>query len=228
MIALSGCDSVFGLDTVHTRDVLPVFVQANEVAKTSGESPVKTLAISLDAVMQTDLIVVAVCMTPHNNVTGVSDDNQTAYTALPINATLPAQQSNVYYSRVTESRTPFSVSVTFDAEGSYTPDLRVAQYANIAALMAVENAGVQMDPNAASIELMIDVPVVPGVVVASMCVGGTATEVTGFTTRAQTTNGSLLADEIVTTAGPLDVTGAQDQSSGVILQLVAFEGGSPP
>ncbi|MEO8843674.1 MAG: hypothetical protein ABI591_21415 [Kofleriaceae bacterium] len=229
LLALSGCDSVFGLDTVGVRNGMPVFVEANGVARSSSESPVQTLEVSLDTATQDNLIVVAICQIPHNGVTGISDDNQTTYTNLPIGASTPALQSYVYWSRVTKTRSPFKVRVTFDAEGGYSPDLRVAEYANIAELMPVENAGAQTDPSAASIKLMIDVPVVPALVFASSCVGSQATDVTGFTSRVFTTpNGDLIADQIVTTAGPLAVTAGQTDVSGLILQLVAFAGGPLP
>jgi hypothetical protein len=179
-------------------------------------------------VTQGDLIVVAICQTLHNGVTGISDDDQTVYTDANIVAATPALQSYVYWSRVSKTRSPFTLSVTFDVEGGYSPDVRVAEYANIAALRPVENAGVQKDPSAASIGLMIDVPVVPALVFASSCVGTQATDLTGFKTQVTTSDGNLIADQIVTTAGPLAVTAGQSDVSGLILQLVAFEGGPLP
>ena len=65
----------------------------------------------------------------------------------------------------------------------------------------VENAGFQRDLASDTINLMIDVPVVPALVFASSCVGSQATDVAGFMTRVITTpNGDLIADQIVTTA----------------------------
>jgi uncharacterized RmlC-like cupin family protein len=66
-------------------------------------------------------------------------------------------------------------------------------------------------------------------VFASSCVGTAATNLQGFTTRVFTSpNSDLIADQIVTTAGPLAVTAGQTGASGLILQLVAFEGGPLP
>jgi hypothetical protein len=229
IVLSSGCDSVWGLDSVNPRNGTPVFVHANGEARSASQSPVQTLEVQLDDATQDDLIVVAICQIPHNDLIGLSDDNQTIYTALPITAATPALKSYVYWSRVTKTRSPFTVRATFDAEGSYSPDVRVAEYANIAALMPVESSGVQRGLAADTVELMIDVPVVPALVFASSCVGSQATDVTDFMTRVFTTpNGDLIADRIVTTAGPVTVTGGQTDVSGVILQLVAFAGGPLP
>jgi hypothetical protein len=219
---------VWGLDSVNPRTGVPVFVHAVGVARSGSESPVQTLEASLADATKDDLIVVAVCHDTHNPVTGISDDNQTVYTDLNIGGVNATVQAYVYWSRVSKTRSPFTVRVTFASEGAYSPDVRVIEYANIAALMPVENAGVQEDPNAASIGVMIDVPVVPALVLASSCVGSVSMDVTGFTTRVITSNGDLIADQIVTTAGPLAVTAGQTAASGLILQLVAFEGGPLP
>jgi hypothetical protein len=230
LIALSGgCDAVFGLDSVNPRNGVPVFVHAAGEALSGSQSPVQTLDVRLDDATQGDLIVVAICQEARNGATGVSDDAQTPYTDLPIGAATMGLESYVYWSRVTTTRSPFTVHVTFAAEGGYSPDVRVAEYANIAELVPVENAGVQEADTVASIGLMIDVPVVPALVFASSCVGTAATNVTGFTTRVFTSpNSDLIADQIVTTTGPFAVTAGQTGVSGLILQLVAFAGGPLP
>jgi hypothetical protein len=227
LIALSGgCDSVWGLDSVSPKPGVPAFVHAAGVAHGAQDPPQQTIEVPLVDVTEGDLVVVAICQLARNGATGVSDDEQTPYTELPIGAATMGLQSSVYWSTVSKTRSPFRLRVSFPAEGGYSPDVRVAEYANIAALSPVENAGVQEDDPADTVSLMIDVPVVPAFVFASSCVGTGAMDLKGFTTRVFTSpNSDLIADQIVTTAGPLAVTAGQTGASGLILQLVAFAGG---
>ena len=94
LIALSGgCDSVFGLDSVNLRAGVPVFVDAVGVAQGTGDA-VPTIDVPLGNATRGDLIVVAICEEARNGVMGISDDNQSSYTNLPIGAATPGLESS--------------------------------------------------------------------------------------------------------------------------------------
>ena len=225
---VAGCGDLLGLEAIEAPTAEPpVLIQTKGVAHGDSEGSFPNIDVTLPSATRGDLMVVAVCFVD-GTITTVSDGDTPAYTGLANKGAIGVLQAQLFWAQVAATHSPFSVRVSF-VPAATSPDVRIAEYRNVAFPNPVENAGVTSAANVDSVPLAVMVSQAPALVVAATCVGSQTVEVTNFTIHEITTpNGDAIADLSVARAGPVTAIATQDPVEDMILQLVAFAGGTPP
>jgi len=202
------------------------YVQGNNAVPQSPQSVVNVAFTGAQSAG--DLNVVAIGWTDSTSqVVSVTDARGNVYTpALAPTVQSGIQSHVIYYAQNIVAAATNSVTVTFNATVPY-PDVRIAEYAGIATVAALDVATGASGTGTTSNSGPVTTTNANALLIAANVVQTVTTSAgAGFTSRMITSpNGSLLEDRIVTTTGTYSAT-ASTNGGAWVMQIAAFRGGS--